>query len=192
VLWPRPGGRCRWSFQLPDPEQFEGERVKNRLSEIGRWIFPTLDEERLHELIRERAPWFDAKITDVIWSVAIKFERRLTGSFGRGGLWLAGDSAHLAGPVGVQSMNVGLREVHDLAQRLESAVKQGQGAAPLEGYDTRWSAEWRKLLNVDGTLRPRDDASPFVKKNGARLLSCLTASGDDLKPLLKQLKLEPI
>lgn len=189
VLWPLPNGRCRWSFQLTDPDAFEGEREKNRLSEIGRWIFPTLDEDRLRELIAARAPWFTGSIQEVIWSVAIKFERRLASGFGREGLWLAGDAAHLAGPVGVQSMNVGFLEASDLAERFESVLHGGASPAVLSEYDTTWRAQWRHLLDLDGTLRVGTGASPFVGKNAARILSCLTASGEQLDPLLRQLGL---
>ncbi len=177
VLWPLPNGRCRWSFQLTDPDAFEGEREKNRLSEIGRWIFPTLDEDRLRALIAERAPWFTGAIQDVIWSVAIKFEQRLASGFGRDGLWLAGDAAHLAGPVGVQSMNVGLQEAHDLAERFESVLRGGASPATLAEYDAMWRGEWRRLLDLDGALRAGGGASPFVGKNAPRILSSLPASG---------------
>jgi 2-polyprenyl-6-methoxyphenol hydroxylase-like FAD-dependent oxidoreductase len=189
VLWPMPNGRCRWSFQLADAEAFEGERVKNRLSELGRWVFPTLNEDRLRALIAERAPWFTAAIKEVAWSVAIKFERRLASGFGRGALWLAGDAAHLAGPVGVQSMNVGFREVDDLAERLESMLRGGASPAALAEYDAMWRGEWRRLFALDGTLRAGAGASPFVAGNAATILSCLTASGEHLDPLLRQLDL---
>ena len=46
------------------------------------------------------------------------FARRLARSFGSGGVWLAGDAAHQAAPVGVHSMNSGLVEARELAARM--------------------------------------------------------------------------
>jgi 2-polyprenyl-6-methoxyphenol hydroxylase-like FAD-dependent oxidoreductase len=189
VLWPLPGGRCRWSFQLTDPGEFAGERVKSRLSELGRWILPALDQDRLQTLMAERAPWFTGSIREIIWSVAIRFEQRLASRFGRGGLWLAGDSAHLANPVGVHSMNVGFREVRDLVERYRGA-RDGASADTLNAYDTECRAEWRTLFDLDGTLTTTDGASDFVKANAARILACTPASGSQLRDLLHTIGLE--
>ncbi len=189
VLWPLPGGRCRWSFQLADPGEFEGERVKSRLSEVGRWVFPALDRDRLRGLIAERAPWFTGSIDDITWSVAIRFEQRLAARFGSGAFWLAGDAAHLAGPVGVQSMNAGFREAHDLAERLESILLGGADPAILSGYDTTWREEWTRLFDLERTLHAAEGASPFVRANAGRILSSLPATGDRISPLLGQLHL---
>jgi 2-polyprenyl-6-methoxyphenol hydroxylase-like FAD-dependent oxidoreductase len=190
VLWPLPDGRCRWSFQLTKPEELSGDRVKNRYAEVGRWVLPTLDERRLHDLIAERAPWFDSQVKEIIWSVGIRFERRLAGGFGRGALWLAGDSAHLAGPVGVHSMNVGMAEGHDLAGRLETILRQGGNPDLLEEYSRTWGGTWRSLLSLDGAPRSGKGASDFVSRNAARILACTPASGDDLPQLLGQVGLE--
>ncbi len=190
VLWPLPGGRCRWSFQLTDADEFAGERVKSRLSELGRWIFPALDQGRLETLMAERAPWFAGSVDEIIWSVAIRFERRLAAGFGRRGLWLAGDSAHLANPVGVHSMNVGFREARDLVQRLEAVLRKGESPDILAGYDDERRAEWRSLFNLDGGLSATSHATEFAKANAARILACAPASGSHLRDLLRPIGLE--
>jgi 2-polyprenyl-6-methoxyphenol hydroxylase-like FAD-dependent oxidoreductase len=189
VLWPLPGGRCRWSFQLTDIQEFSGERVKSRLSSLGRWLLPTLTRDRMEALIAERAPWFEAGLGDVLWSVAIRFERRLATAFGGGRLWLAGDSAHLASPVGMHSMNVGLREAADLAERFEGILHRDRPEAILEEYNRERRAEWKTLLGVDGGARPTGAADPFVARNAERLLSSAPASGEALDRLLGQVGL---
>jgi len=190
VLWPLPDGRCRWSFQLKNPEEFEGRRVKNRYAEIGRWVLPALDEARLHELINERAPWFEGKVEEIIWSVGIRFERRLASAFGRGVAWLAGDSAHLAGPVGVHSMNGGLAEANDLAERLEAILKKAGRSTLLEEYGQRWGAGWRALMGVEGAPRVDSNASEFVRRNVSRIVECTPALGKDLRRLLERVGVE--
>jgi len=190
VLWPLPEGRCRWSFQLRNPAEFEGERVKSRLSALGRWILPSLDEERLHTLIAERAPWFEGGAGEVVWSVAIKFEQRLSSGFGSGALWLAGDAAHIASPVGMHSMNVGLREGRDLAEAFHGILREGAAPEGLETYAAARRAEWTALLDLTESLRASDRATPFVRDNARRILTSIPASGENLKTLLRQVNLE--
>lgn len=190
VLWPLGDGRFRWSFELEPPE-LPPERVKGRLAvQLGTESLTALDETRLHELIAARAPWFEAEIHDVEWSLGIRFERRLASSFGHGRVWLAGDAAHLAPPLGVQSMNVGLREGRDLAARIATAL--GRGAAgddDLEAYGRTYLDEWRRLLGLDGRVEVTARASEWVRKRAARIPAVVPASGADLQSLLGQLGL---
>ncbi len=192
VLWPLADGRFRWSFQLADDWEFVPDtRKKSRLAvQIGEDMFPFLSEEKLRELIAERAPWFDAEIGDVRWSVGVRFERRLAERFGRGNAWLVGDAAHLASPVGVQSMNVGIREGHDLARRL-AEILHGRGTADLlEAYNTERTREWRRVLGLEKALESGAGADGWVRRRSARIPATIPASGDDLETLLRQLGLE--
>lgn len=92
VYWPLEEGRCRWGFQIPNASGHAASM------------------DRLEQLIAARAPWWTARPTEIYWSTLALFEWRLARSFGKGGIWLAGDAAHQAAPVGVQSMNSGLVE----------------------------------------------------------------------------------
>jgi len=192
VLWPLGVGRFRWSFQLADDWQaVPRTRTKDRLAvSVGGATYPYLDEERLHKLLAERAPWFDADVEDVTWSIAVRFERRLAESFGRGRIWLAGDSAHMTGPVGVQSMNVGFREADRLA-RAVTAARRGVGDGDLlEAYGRESRREWLQLLGVEGGVRAGSGADDWVRRRAERILPCVPASGDPLRRLLGQLGLE--
>jgi 2-polyprenyl-6-methoxyphenol hydroxylase-like FAD-dependent oxidoreductase len=191
VLWPLPNGRARWSMEVAAPEVSATDRFKGRLStRLGERFFPQLDEARTRALLGERAPWFASRAGDVGWSVEVRFERRLAGSFGRGRVWLAGDAAHLTGPAGMQSMNAGLAEAHELASSI-ARVREGEaGLDRLDAYGRERLAEWSFLLGRRGRLRPVVAASEFVARNVARLLPCLPAIGEDLPPLAAQLGLE--
>jgi 2-polyprenyl-6-methoxyphenol hydroxylase-like FAD-dependent oxidoreductase len=191
ALWPLPGGRARWSLELTAPEVSAADRFKSRLTTmLGEHFFPHLDEAHTRELLRERAPWFEKGAMDIGWSIEVRFERRLAESFGRGRVWLAGDAAHLTGPAGMQSMNAGLAEAHDLAARVKR-IRGGQaGLDLLEAYGRERLADWAFLLGRKGGLRPGAAASEFVAQNAARLLPCLPATGSDLPPLAAQLGLE--
>ena len=169
ALWPLPGNRARWSLELEAPEVGADERFKSRLTtSVGEQFFHHLDEARVRELLRERAPWFDPAGLEVGWSIEVRFERRLTASFGRDRVWLAGDAAHLTGPVGVQSLNAGLREAAELASRIAD-VRQGKGGADhLEAYGRDRAAEWGFLLGLAGGLRPRAAAArPVAQQRGS-------------------------
>lgn len=190
VLWPLPGGRCRWSFQLPPEEEVDAERPKSRLSvQIGERTFPHMTSEYLTQVIGERAPWFTGSIGDVNWSLVVRFERRMASHFGKGRVWLAGDSGHLAGPAAVQSMNVGLREAADLAARFNGVLRGGKSMESLNEYDAERLAEWRRMLRVEGGLEATDAASAWVAENAAVIQSCIPASGEHLEQLAKQLGL---
>jgi 2-polyprenyl-6-methoxyphenol hydroxylase-like FAD-dependent oxidoreductase len=120
VLWPLPGGRARWSFCVDPKKNPEARREKDHdpVQVIGPGVFPALEDSFFAELLRKRAPWFNAGIKNVYWKLLVRFERRLAERFGENRAWLAGDAAHLTGPAGIQSMNVGLREGCDIVERV--------------------------------------------------------------------------
>ncbi|MDX1630674.1 MAG: FAD-dependent monooxygenase [Thermoanaerobaculia bacterium] len=191
VLWPLGDGRYRWSFELSEEELFAQARTKSRLQvQLGTSSLPYVPVEKLGEILAERVPWFQAEIDEVIWSAAVRFERRLAGSFGRGAAWLAGDAAHLANPVGVQSMNVGLAEGVDLADRFSRILRDDASLDILEEYEDRRLREWEHLLHPEESLRIRDEADEWVRRRASRIPVCVPATGEDLKALLDQIGLE--
>jgi 2-polyprenyl-6-methoxyphenol hydroxylase-like FAD-dependent oxidoreductase len=105
-------------------------------------------------------------------------------------VWLAGDAAHLTGPAGMQSMNAGLQEAAELADRLALVRGGRNGLGRLEEYGRERIAAWRVLLGLDGRLRPGPRAPGFVAANAQRLLPCLPATGSDLVELASRLGLE--
>jgi 3-(3-hydroxy-phenyl)propionate hydroxylase len=191
VLWPLPGDHCRWSFQLSDFAAPERTRVKDRLAiHLGGTPYPVLAEEGLRHLIAQRAPWFTGSIDEVTWRIVVRFEHRLSDGFGRGRVWLAGDAAHMTGPVGMQSMNVGLFEAHDLAGILARILRQRSTADELAAYERRWMGVWRQLLGLEGGLRPQPQADPWASRCADRLLACLPAHGAELTAMAAQLRLQ--
>jgi 2-polyprenyl-6-methoxyphenol hydroxylase-like FAD-dependent oxidoreductase len=169
VYWPLEDGRCRWGFQIQDVSTHE------------------TTTERLEQLMAERAPWFAARPMQIYWSTLGVFERRLTRSFGQGGVWLAGDAAHLAAPVGVHSMNSGILEAHELAACI-SRIRRGSTSL-LEQFATEMHGAWERLLDDSRSVRARPGADPWVQQRAARILACIPASGDELESLLEQVSL---
>lgn len=191
VLWPMRDNHFRWSFQLEDSwELVPQTRTKSRLIvQVGEDTFPFLSEEKLQELLAARAPWFDAEVGEITWSVAVRFEVRLAASFGRDNVWLAGDSAHVTAPVGVQSMNVGFREAHDLAEAIDAVAHKSASRDLLEAYGRESRNEWRALLGLDG-VEAAASATDWVRERRTRIVPCIPASGGDLRRALDQIGLE--
>jgi 2-polyprenyl-6-methoxyphenol hydroxylase-like FAD-dependent oxidoreductase len=171
VYWPLEPGRCRWGFQIRNASDHDTSTA------------------RLEQLIAERAPWSSARPTDIYWSTLGLFERRLTRSFGHGGVWLAGDAAHLAAPVGVHSMNSGLIEARELASRMALILRARQPLALLDEFATMTRGSWEKLLGASRAVRALPGATPWVRQDAARIVTCIPASGNDLEPLLAQIGL---
>jgi len=164
-------GRCRWGFQTEGP--------------AGQ----ALGEEDLRRLLAERAPSFRAEIGSIVWASEVRFEKHLAERLVEGPVVLAGDAAHLTGPVGVQSMNVGIRESFEVANRLTAVLREGGSPELLQSYQAEQIREWRQLLGIEGHLESSGAAVSWAGANAERLLPCLPGSGDHLQELLAQLGL---
>ncbi len=190
VLWPLPGGKWRLSCQWTADQLASEFPAKNR-SPV-RFYDEAADRKgrhRLERLLGERAPWFRGSSGEIHWSLRVRFNRQYLRACGSERCWLVGDAAHQTGPVGIQSLNVGLCEAEDLARRLATVIHEGEPAAALSTYETERRAEWSRLLGADGNLKSQGNAEPWVTANAARILPCLPASGEDLDRLLLQLGL---
>ena len=168
VFWPIEDGRGRWSFEVPMSET------------------ETPGMQQFHKLLEERAPWFSPVPESIYWSTLIRFDRRLAVSCGEDRVWLAGDAVHATGPVGIQSMNVGLREAGLVARNLASAL-QGGGEAGLAGYEKSCRTEWLELLGVEDGPAPTAEAPPWVREDSDRIVPCIPGSGEELGRLLAQI-----
>ena len=190
LFCPLPGNRGRWTFQIAPEELSYDGHLKDRLH--ARVIDPPEDEQvlrEMHRLIGQRAPWFDAHVAELDWFTVIAFERRLARQYGLRRCWLAGDAAHSTSPLGMQSMNVGLCEGAELAHAMAVAVRQEALPEVLAAYDVHYRNEWRQLLGLERCVIATSAALPWTRLRGARMLSCLPASGDDLGHLFRQVGL---
>jgi len=171
VYWPLEKGRCRWGFQIRDASAHAATPA------------------RLEQLIRERAPWWTARPTEIYWSTLAAFASRVARSFGAGRVWLAGDAAHQAAPIAVRSMNSGLVEGRDFAAAIARARRSAAAAPLLQQLATELHQTWESLLDPAHTVRALPGADAWVRQNAARIFACLPASGDELTALLGQIGL---
>jgi 2-polyprenyl-6-methoxyphenol hydroxylase-like FAD-dependent oxidoreductase len=190
ILWPLPGGYCRWGFEIDESAAEQYSRDKDRLfMQVGSQGFSTLEGKMLHSLLEDRAPWFDGSIGPFRWRMMVRFEKRLAESFGNGRVWLAGDAGHLAAPIGMQSMNVGIHEGHMLGNTIADLIDGKGDADSLEAYATERQEEWRALLGLDARLEPSAAADPFMANFADRILGCLPGCRRSLPEFAKALNM---
>ncbi len=190
VLWPLPGNRLRWTFQLLHCNELDEFPQKARSAirvgganvdeDLRRWT---------QEVSRERAPWFCRSIKDIAWCTQVTFERRLARQFGRGRCWLVGDAAHQTSPAAAQSLNVGLLEADSLATSLRLILREAAKIDLLTAYDRECRRRWHQLLGLDGGLSSCYDTDAWVRSRIARILPAVPALDGDLSNLVSQLGL---
>ena len=142
---------------------------------------------QLRELLASRMPWYAADPTSFEWSGSAEFHPAVASSFGERRVWLAGDAAHSTGPLGGQSINVGIHEADDLARRISENLANRPG--PLgSGYAEQRRIEWNRLFGLAPSAPSLARAPAWVGQTMAQLLPSLPVSGDDLDDVLEQLK----
>lgn len=191
VLWPLGDGRFRWSFQVDPADAFDESREKSRSSVyVADRVLPEIEEEGLGEHIAARAPWFDATIGAIAWSLTVRFERALATKMGDRNVWLAGDAVHLGGPIGIHSMNLGFREARTLARLAFHVLREDAPVASFGRYAEEYCRDWDELFGSASTVRASAQAPDWVRKDPTQLLRLTPATGGDLPGLIAQLGLE--
>lgn len=191
ILWPLPGGYCRWGFEIDESDADTYSRDKDRLFvQVGSHGFQALEDSMLKQLLSERAHWFDGSIDQFRWRMMVRFEKRLTESFGSDRVWLAGDAGHLAAPIGMQSMNIGIREGCELATVLADTMEGRGGPDLLAAYGQGRIEEWRALMGLDTSFKAGAETPDFIKAHLDKLHGCLPASLGTLPAFCEALKVE--
>jgi 2-polyprenyl-6-methoxyphenol hydroxylase-like FAD-dependent oxidoreductase len=170
---PLQGGGARFSFQLTG--------ALDRAPDLS----------ALLELVAARLPWHADQVDACEWGGVAEFRHALATRFGAGRVWLAGEAAHLTGPLGVQSLNVGMDEANELALRIRDVLRHPSRGGFGEDYNARRIRQWQELLGVTERASLGARSPAWAWRNLGRILSCLPASGRDLDDLLDQLRLTP-
>jgi 2-polyprenyl-6-methoxyphenol hydroxylase-like FAD-dependent oxidoreductase len=173
AVYPLQGNLARFSFQL------------------AQGLHHPPDLASLHELMASRLPFYGESVDCVEWCGIAEFRPAVVERFGEGRAWLAGEAAHLTGPLGTQSINVGIDEASELARCMGERLRHPSGEHFGADYDGKRTRQWRQLLGLDAptSLGPR--SAGWAVEHLPRLLPSLPASGADLDDLLDQLRLTP-
>jgi 2-polyprenyl-6-methoxyphenol hydroxylase-like FAD-dependent oxidoreductase len=172
-FYPLQGGLARFSFQLTG--------ALDRAPDLS----------ALTELLSIRLPWHREPIERCSWGGVAEFRHALVTHFGVGRVWLAGEAAHLTGPLGVQSLNIGLDEASELAVHIANDLRRPSALGFGSDYNARRTLQWQELLGISERASAGARSPAWARRNLSRILSCLPASGRDLDDLLDQLRLTP-
>jgi 2-polyprenyl-6-methoxyphenol hydroxylase-like FAD-dependent oxidoreductase len=74
-------------------------------------------------------------INSVEWTSSFRIHRRLTDTYRRGRMLLAGDAAHIHSPLGGQGMNTGIGDAENLAWKLALVISGRADARLLDTYE---------------------------------------------------------
>lgn len=185
VLWPVASDRVRWSFELEPEADAKGRGKSRHFIQDKHNILQYMTNDYLQEQLSRRMPWFDGSVGEIFWSVAVRFEQRMTERFGAVNVGLVGDAAHLTLPIGVQSMNIGFLEAADLADRFADASGDQRPFDPGKEYDPRWRQYWQHYFQMGETWEPGPDAPAIVRKFARQIPYALPAGGQELEGLLE-------
>lgn len=105
-----------------------------------------LPPERLAEIITRRASSFLGKVEIVSAMGAVPMRKRVADRLVAGRVALIGEAAHAFPPIGAQGLNLGLKDVASLVNRLGEAHRNGDdlaGALPLYARDRKLDMDMR-------------------------------------------------
>jgi 3-(3-hydroxy-phenyl)propionate hydroxylase len=118
---------------------------------LWRVVFPTRPGETEAQALDEKAVQqrlqnFFPKAGDypVVHRNIYNVHQRVAAAFGKGRVFLAGDSAHVNNPLGGLGLNFGIHDAVELAGLLSNVIRGEAPADTLDGYDRR-----RRPLNVE-------------------------------------------
>jgi 2-polyprenyl-6-methoxyphenol hydroxylase-like FAD-dependent oxidoreductase len=121
-----------------------------------------------------------------VWSSRFRVHHRVADRFRAGGVFLAGDAAHVHSPAAGQGMNTGIADAYDLATRL-AAVLNGQAVEPvLDGYETERRAAALEVLRFTDRLTKLAMLSNPVARAARRVV---VGTGSRIRPLRHQVTL---
>src|SRR5258705_9786758 len=134
-----------------------------RMSIVGSADKVSHTEADIHSLLtRAMGKDFDYEILSVM-----RWVRRelVADSYGRGRIYLAGDSVHLTSPTGAMGMNTGMQDAVDLGWKLDAVLKGWAGPGLLSTYEyERKPVAVRNIKastdNLERMLAPRTTNKP--------------------------------
>jgi 3-(3-hydroxy-phenyl)propionate hydroxylase len=129
VTMPMPGQRRRWEFML-----FPGETGEEML-EPGRLAGLLADAGQDPGYETERA-------------VVYTFHARVASDWGRGRVYLLGDSAHVTPPFAGQGMNAGVRDAGNIWWKIAAVERGAASEAILETYEAERRRHTQELIDM--------------------------------------------
>jgi 3-(3-hydroxy-phenyl)propionate hydroxylase len=172
ISLPGPNGIRRYEFKLNPGETAALANTERFARTLLRRVGPDEDQP----IRRQRVYTFHARVASK-WRV--------------GRVFLAGDAAHLTPPFAGQGMNSGLRDAHNLAWKLDEALRRTDADELLDSYQTeRKPHAWSMIelaLRMGRVMMPTSTQMGALIRSGFRLLGCYPPARD----FVAQMKYKP-
>jgi 3-(3-hydroxy-phenyl)propionate hydroxylase len=134
VIIPGKDGRCRYEFLLFPGEGAPGERP---------------DHELIAKLL---GPYREIAAAQVERAVIYTFNGVVADQWRAGGVFLAGDAAHMMPPFAGQGLNSGLRDVANLCWKLTESLHGRLAEAALDSYEAERKPHARATVRLSERL----------------------------------------
>lgn len=105
-----------------------------------------LSIEFFEQMILDRSPIALESLRSPNWFDGFKIHRRKVAKMSQGGVFLAGDSAHIHSPIAGQGMNGGIQDAYNLSWKLAYVLKGYCGESLLDTYSKERSIVAEHIL----------------------------------------------
>jgi 4,5-epoxidase len=123
--------------------------------------------EQLSCIARDQVGVRDLDIREVAWTSTFRIHRRLASAYRKDRILLAGDAAHIHGPVGGQGMNTGIGDAENLAWKLALVVDGHATPALLDSYEAERRPIAQAVVSsvggIDTVLLSKNPLLAFVR-----------------------------
>jgi 6-methylpretetramide 4-monooxygenase / 4-hydroxy-6-methylpretetramide 12a-monooxygenase len=132
---------------MPEPQRF---RIIAHMPALSITDQPRITLALLQDLVDQRTP-FKMRLSDLTWSSFFSTKHFVVSEHRRGGVFLAGDAAHIHSPVGGQGLNSGIQDAYNLMWKL-ALVQRGQALPELlDSYAAERQKTAQSLITNVGT-----------------------------------------
>ncbi|MEM9211415.1 MAG: bifunctional 3-(3-hydroxy-phenyl)propionate/3-hydroxycinnamic acid hydroxylase [Pseudomonadota bacterium] len=163
ISLPGPGGIRRYEFKLNPGETAEDAEKESFARNLMARVGPDAD-----------APIRRCQV--------YTFHARTAERWREDRIFLAGDAAHLTPPFAGQGMNSGLRDAHNLAWKLDEALKMADPTHILDSYQTERKPHAQAMidlaLKMGRVMIPSSPTTGMLTRTGFRILSLYPPARD--------------
>jgi 3-(3-hydroxy-phenyl)propionate hydroxylase len=168
-----PGGRQRWEFKLKPGETRE-------------------EMEHLDTVKRLLQPWSKGQDIEIERVAVYRFHARLAEQFKVGRVMLVGDAAHITPPFVGQGLVAGLRDVTNLAWKLEWVCRGLAQPALLDSYAQERRPHAKAMIDLakymGRLVMPRNHVAAFMVHGFMRMGNLVPR----LRSLFEDLEIKPV